>query len=65
MEIKRRNFTSVERYLGKAASRFGRDVPVTIHVDDEVPVQMVISVMDASIRQRLPNVGLGAEEMKP
>jgi biopolymer transport protein ExbD len=57
------DFRSVESFFAKSASRFGRDLPVTIHIDDAVPVQMLVSTMDACLAYGLEDVGLAAPEI--
>jgi len=58
------NFGELEVYLTDRVQRFGREMPVTVHFEDGVPMQMVVDVVDVCERLGIRGVAVGAAEIE-
>ena len=62
------NFVEIETYLQARANMYkskdsGKGIPVTINVEDDVPMQMVTNIVDICTRLRISNVTIAAKEI--
>ena len=62
------DFVEIETYLQARANMYkskdsGKGIPVTINVEDDVPMQMVTNIVDICTRLRISNVTIAAKEI--
>jgi len=62
------NFTNIEDYLHFRHGLYetkgsGKSIPVTINVEDNVPMQMVANIVDICTRIGITNVTIAAKEI--